>query len=69
MKALINCAALVKGGGRLKACVGMGGGREANRSAKKKKASNMKIEMASRWISRICGVECLAGVSIYALIF
>lgn len=38
MKALINCAALVKGGGRLKACVGMGGGREANRSAKKKKS-------------------------------
>lgn len=35
MKALVNCAALVKGGGRLKACVGMGGGREANRSAKK----------------------------------
>lgn len=46
----------------------MGGGREANRSAKKK-ASDMKIEMASRWISKICGVEYLAGVSIYALIF
>lgn len=46
----------------------MGGGREANRSARKK-ASDMKIEMASRWISKICGVEYLAGVSIYALIF
>lgn len=44
-------------------------GEEKLTEVPKKKASDMKIEMASRWISKICGVEYLAGVSIYALIF